>query len=148
MYFLGVCKSYWFGILTTLFIYLPSCNSLSVIFGPSNAGFLCSVWGDILTLIGLITLFFFDFWILGGFSWFFLLLGIGLILFGYIGGSIGKKKCESTTTFNNYHNIIKLLLFPIFIIISPLLTMWIKLIIILKPENKFVENQEKVISLR
>ena len=41
-----------FGILTLLFIYLPSLNTFSALFGLISTGFLGTIWGVVMTTFG------------------------------------------------------------------------------------------------
>ena len=41
-----------FGILTLLFIYLPSLNPISALFGLISTGFLGTIWGVVMTTFG------------------------------------------------------------------------------------------------
>ena len=146
-----ICSDYWFGILTTLFIFLPSCNTLSAFYGPSTAATLCSIWGDILMVIGLLIWFLASTTLGGIFSWFFFLLGVGLVLLG----SLGKRN-NSGATSGWIHQIkkfldfrlLQFLSFPIAILISPLLIPLTMFLNILMPTNKFIENQMKCAGLR
>ena len=146
-----ICSDYWFGILTTLFIFLPSCNTLSAFYGPSTAAVLCSIWGDILMVIGLII------WCLasttsgGIFSWLLFLFGIGLVLLGSLGkeNNAGTKYglIQRIQKFLDLH-FLQFLSFPIAILISPLLIPLTMFLNILMPKNKFIENQMKCAGLR
>lgn len=140
------CRDYWYGALTTLFIFLPSCNVLSAIYGPSTASILCSIWGDIFMASGIL-IWGFDSTLSGGvLSWFLFLLGLGLTLLG----SIGKYKRKEDTTFclRLALRIPQIISFPFFILISPGLIPLIKFLNILRPTNKFIENQMKLADIR
>ena len=47
-----LCHAYIFGLLTLLFVYLPSSRVLVCVYGPSTAAFLSNIWGDILLVAG------------------------------------------------------------------------------------------------
>ena len=146
-----ICSDYWFGILTTLFIFLPSCNTLSAFYGSSTAATLCSIWGDILMVIGIIIWCFASTNFGGIFSWLLFLLGAGLVLLG----SLGKEKYTGAKfgwiqQIKNFLNLrlLQFLSFPIAILISPFLIILVKVLHILMPKNKFIENQMKCAGMR
>ena len=146
-----ICSDYWFGILTTLFIFLPSCNALSAFYGPSTAATLCSIWGDILMVIGICIWCFASTNFGGIFSWLLFLLGAGLVLLG----SIGKEKNAEAKSgwiqqIKNFLDLrlLQFLSFPIAILISPFLIILVKVLHILMPKNKFIEKQMKCAGIR
>ena len=143
------CNDFWFGILTTLFIFLPACNLSSAFYGPSTAATLCSFWGDLLMFIGLFIWLGFSFTNSGAFfSWFLFLLGLSLVQLG----SLGKEKVSRsgwTQRINEFiSRIPQLLSFPIFILFSPLLIILTEILNIIMPTNKFIKNQKKCAGIR
>ena len=145
------CSDFWFGILTTLFIFFPSCNIASAFYGPSTAATLCSIWGDMLMVIGIFIWFLASTYAGGFFSWFLFLLGIGLVLLGSLGKENNKNsRCEWTQRIKQFLNLrlLQLLSLPLFILISPLLIPLTMILNILMPTNKLIENQMKCAGFR
>ena len=145
------CNDFWFGILTFLFIFLPTCNILGAFYGPSTAATFCSIWGDFLMIIGLCVWWFLSSAVHGAFlAWFSFLLGLGLLLLGSLGK--GKNKittCERIQLGKEVkERLPQLISFPIFILLSPLLNPLIRILNILMPKNKFIENQKKCAGIR
>ena len=142
----NLCRDYWYGTLTTLFIFLPSCNVLSAIYGPSTASFLCSIWGDIFMVSGILIWGFASTLTGGVFSWILFLLGLGLTLLG----SVGKyKRKEDTISCRRFSlRILQIISFPFFLLISPALIPLTMFLNILRPTNKFIENQMKLAAIR
>ena len=142
------CKDYAYGLLTLFFVYLPSCTVMSTIYGCSTTGIIASIWGDIFVVIGCVC-WSFSPTVEGGISaWFFGLVGISLIVIGSIGEAFGKEKCREKIerkhlTESKY--LVKFFSFPFLLALSPLLMLYIKFQIFLRPTNKLVVNQNKIV---
>merc|ERR1712032_1289304 len=74
-------------------------------------------------------------------SWFLFLLGLGLIIFG----SFGRDRDQSDKTWRERisQRFPEVLSFPLLLFISPFLVILTKFFHILRPKNKFIENQKK-----
>ena len=140
-----MCRDYWYGVLTSVFIFLPGCNVLSAFYGPSTTALLCSIWGDIFMICALLI------WLLVStgtaavLSWFLFLFGLGMILLG----SVGKEKQRNKSSMERItQRIFKIISFPFLLFSSPLLVLLAKFFHILRPKNKFIENQKKCARIR
>ena len=142
------CRDYWYGVLTSVFIFLPGCNVLSAFYGPSTAAFLCSIWGDIFMICAMLI------WLLAStmtaavISWFLFLLGLGMILFGSFGKDRAKQQTNKTWWERTSHQIPQIISYPLLLFSSPFLVLLTKFFYILRPKNKFIENQKKYAAIR
>ena len=142
------CRDYWYGVLTSVFIFLPGCNVLSAFYGPSTAAFLCSIWGDIFMISAILI------WLLAStqigavISWFLFLFGLGMILFGTFGKDRGEEQKTKTWWERISQRTPQILCFPILLVLSPVLVLLTKSFHILRPKNKFIENQKKCATMR
>ena len=142
------CRDYWYGVLTSVFIFLPGCNVLSAFYGPSTAAFLCSIWGDIFMICALLI------WLLAStttasvISLFLFLFGLGMILFGSFGKDRAEKQRNKTWMERITQRIPQIISFPFLLFSSPLLVLLTKFFHILRPKNKLIENQKKCATLR
>ena len=148
------CRDYWYGVLTSVFIFLPGCNVLSAFYGPSTAAFLCSIWGDIF-MICAIFIWISDFFRLLALTeigvviaWFLFLLGLGMILFGTFGKDRGEEQKTKTWWERISLRTPQILCFPFLLFSSPFLVLLTKSFHILRPKNKFIENQKKCAAMR
>ena len=141
-----MCSDYLYGVLTTVFIFLPGCNVLSAFYGPSTAAFLCAIWGDIFMLCAMLIWLFSPAVTGAVISWFLFLLGLGLIIFG----SFGRDRDQSDKTWRERisQRFPEVLSFPLLLFISPFLVLLTKFFHILRPKNKFIGNQKKCAAIR
>ena len=87
----------------------------------------------------------------GIFSWLLFLFGIGLVLLGSLGKeNNAEAKCGWIQRIKKFLDLrlLQFLSFPIAILISPLLIILAKVLNIMMPKNKFIENQMKCGGLR
>ena len=143
-----MCRDYCYGVLTSVFIFLPGCNVLSAFYGPSTAAFLCSIWGDIFMICAFLI------WLLAStgtavvLSWFLFLFGLGMILFGSFGKDRAEEQRNKTWMERITQRIPQVISFPFLLFSSPLLVLLTKFFHILRPKNKFIENQKKCARIR
>ena len=134
------CMEYnpWFASLTLAFIYLPSLNVIATLYGPLKAGLLGIVWGVV--MFGLS---FTDSWhvimervlvFLGGGMFF-----LGLIMVAQSFKSLSVLR----SLFSLSDFLISGFLFPLLLPLSPLIFICLKLISLLKPNNKLLKAQSK-----
>ena len=135
------CMEYnpWFASLTLAFIYLPSLNVIATLYGPLKAGLLGIVWGVV--MFGLS---FTDSWhvimervlvFLGGGMFF-----LGLIMVAQSFKSLSVLR----SLFSLSDFLISGFLFPLLLTLSPLIFICLKLISLLKPNNKLLKAQSKM----
>ena len=149
-------QHYWFGIATLMFIYTPSLNIISAFYGTKITGFVSNslsvgsiILGVILSIIGILTntsrvaMVGHPTWILG-----LMIFAIGNTMtyqhepsfrlnFGILRS---RKEVSAATSFLHW------LCFPILFVSSPVLFLVIRIIMVLKPNNEFVQNQSRVAS--
>ena len=145
-----LCHDYIFGLLTLLFVYLPSSRVLVCVYGPSTAAFLSNIWGDILLVAGAVIWLQVDSTapamadlVLGLTSWFLMLLGVGLIILGTSSETKGRPAAIGSVT----NMFFKALCYPLLLVVAPLLNIVIKFQSFLWPTSKFIESQKKIVSL-
>ena len=142
-------KNIYFGILTLLFIYFPSSFTLAAVLGPSEAGRCSLTFGPIMIVGGSISMYFSYGSVEKILGWtiglFFVLLGLGsLTLAGHLVFQRWKNKSQVSGQSQGFR--LKLLLFPLMYILSPLIFLYIKLLSIFKRDNKLMDHQKKMIS--
>ena len=150
--FIFSCVEYnpWFASLTLTFIYLPSLNVLATMYGPKKAGALGIVWGAV--MFGLSFIFLFvsviatNIWYVMG--WFLVFLGGGMT---FLALTIDESANLSLTYFrfifsffSNSDSLLSCLLFPLLLPLSPITFVCLKLISLLKPNNKLLKAQSKM----
>ena len=132
-----------FAMLTLLFIYLPSLNVIATLYGPGTAGALGCGWGFCIEIVGgvlLIVVTEIPAWglmILGG------AIGtLGVMLSSYSKNIIKTLKILIREIFK-FKRFISLhsIFFPLLMLISPFIFLFIKLLGLLKPKNQFVKAQ-------
>ena len=47
-------RDYSYGLLTIVFIYLPSTYTMAAVFGPGMAGWFSGVWGFVMMIVGVV----------------------------------------------------------------------------------------------
>ena len=134
--FVCIRYNYWFAILTLLFIYLPSVNVIATLYGPQKDGFVGFCEGLAMAILGGIlaaTGYFLPSPGAAIAGWFMICIGAGVFVMGWVnwfsvpGGSDEDK----------YH----FLLFIPLLICSPVIFIIIKLLAIIKSDNKFIQSQ-------
>ena len=126
----------WFAIFTLVFVYQPSVNVIATLYGPGAAGYVATFYGFIMCSIGGIYLPFSSlFW--RGLTipgWLVFCLGaavLGLGLVDIFCGPVAYYKPDA------YHNI----LFIPLLACSPGIFIIIKLIAVMKANNRFIQSQ-------
>ena len=146
-------KDYYYGWFTLLFIYLPACFTMSAVLGPQVTGWCSIIWGAVMITIGIsgdseencfeesdgIDMCYIKFYVmLEGVVTF--LLGLILIFQQW---KNTKAMCSQMCSGSF---LMKLLLFPLLFIFSPLIFIYINFLTIIKRDSKMVENQKKIAS--
>ena len=141
-----------FGFLTLLFIILPTPYIISSFIGPSGGGYFAVVWGGLVLLAGY---FITDEEGLEGISLVMMVFGFAFFLIGNIqnaAGLIQRSKLETRKAFlkRRFTQFIKLwhllLIYPLLIPLAPFLLLFLKIQTLLRPDNEFIKQQEKLSS--
>lgn len=144
--FIFSCVEYnpWFAILTLTFIYLPSLNVLATLYGPKKAGALGIVWGPVMIAGLVIMVLVFNVSdtsscdeIMTGVL---VCLGGGMLFLGLIMVTQSFKS-DLCSHFSLSDFLISGLLFPLLLPLSPFMFVCLKLISLLKPNNKLLKAQ-------
>ena len=134
--FVCIRYNYWFAILTLLFIYLPSVNVIATLYGPDTAG-LVGFWeGIALAILGGIlaaTGFFVHSPGAAIAGWFMICIGAGVLTMG----CVNLASIAGDSYRDRYHYI----LFIPLLTCSPVIFIIIKLLAIIKSDNKFIQSQ-------
>ena len=142
-----------FGILTLIFILLPTPYILSSIIGTIAGGYYGAVWGGSIGLSGYFLLDEDD--KTGGVLTLFLLVfGCGFFLIGLIRTSAGFRKHDKSMEskndfykrrFSQIKNVWHIFfIYPILILLAPFIFLLINLQALLRPENDFIKEQAKL----
>ena len=129
-----------FGVLSVMIIFVPSCNILSAVYGPSTAGLLSTTWGFIMGCIGFTLYEVTDTETMGIAAWSLALVGLVLIFMGNVREREGDKAATRKQSFTRRF-INKAIFFPFLLALSPTIYLLIRLQWILRPENPLVKNQ-------
>ena len=129
-----------FGIFSVMIIFVPSCNILSAVYGPSTAGLLSTTWGFIMGCVGFTLYEVTDTEIMGIAAWSLALVGLVLIFMGNVREREGDKAATRKQSFTRRF-INKAIFFPFLLAVSPTIYLLIRLQWILRPENPLVKNQ-------
>jgi len=134
--FVCVRYNYWYAILTLLFIYLPSVNVIATLFGPRTVGGVSFWEGIAMAILGGILA------VTGYFvhspgaaiaGWFMICIGPGV----YTMGRVNWFSVPDASNKDKYH----FLLFIPLLSCSPGIFIIIKLLAIIKSDNKFIQSQ-------
>ena len=132
-------QHFWFGFMTLFFVYLPSINVISSLYGPKTAVISSVFWG----LFGLIVVS-----LTGSELGIFLLtqplLGIGMMISTI--RCCGKDSVKLTFCMRMKILIPRILLYPILIPVTPFISILIKFLCVFKPENTIIKNQHRTCS--
>ena len=140
------------GFLTLLFINLPAPYIISSFIGPSGGGYFATVWGGLMAIagiaiqdeVGLEVLSF----VMQFSGWTFNLVG----LIQNAAGFVKRSKSESRMAFikRRFRQFKKLwpllFIYPFLIPLAPFLLLFLKIQALLRPENEFIKQQEKLSS--
>ena len=128
--------NYWFAIITLLFIYLPSVNVIATLYGPGSAGlvgvlegFVMAIHGGILAVTG----YFVPSPGTAIVAWFIICFGAGVFALALLNGNYDNDDDE----IDKYH----FLLYIPLLAFSPIIFVIIKLLAIIKSNNKFIQSQ-------
>ena len=142
-----------FGILTVIFILLPTPYIMSSIIGTIAGGYYGAVWGGLIGLSGYFLLDEDD-GTGGVLTLFLLVFGCGFFLIGLIRTATGFRKRDKTTEskndfykrrFSQIKNVWHIFfIYPILILLAPLIFLLINLQALLRPENDFIKEQAKL----
>ena len=138
---------------TLLFVYAPSVNIVSAIYGPRVGGFLAygpyGFFAILKIIIGALI------WGFGSNIWT-SVVGAFLVFLGLMNGFIGwfqnvnrpmnPEKPPEPLRKSRKDNLIRFILYPIFYITSPILLLFIKFQAILRPSSKLVQYQDQICS--
>jgi len=144
----------WYGIFTFIFINLPATYILSSVLGPQTAGVCSVVWGTVMFFVGMILIFTGD--VLENeavqvVGWTVFILDLGMVFIGGVVHAGSRKKIESgnnnqkTSYMKNQWLIF--MIYPILVLLSPLILLMIKIQSVLRANHEFIKKQAKQASL-
>ena len=132
---------YWFSLLMLFFIYLPSVNLVSTLYGPRTAGMVgmkvslgklgMAVVGGVFTLSG----YFISNPATSIIGWYVLILSGGILAMGWVNAISSDKDLDA-----NISRIHFLLFIPL-VVVSPAIFIIIKFLAIFKSGNNFLQSQ-------
>ena len=131
----------WFAILTLIFIYLPTVNVISSLYGPKKAGTVGLVGGLVMLIIGGIlgcVGYFLPSPVAAIMGWIMIILGDGL-------AAIGLSSCLFVFGFSR-PSVLHFVLFIPLMILSPAIFIFIKLLAIFESQNTFIQSQSTFMS--
>ena len=137
-------QNYWFGVVTLIFIYLPSFNVLSAFYGPPIAGAVGVVYGMLMVFLSVLSIAISAIAYLGMLpemiGWPFLIVGLCLTF-------LSKAKVRGNCSLLRENlGLLHFLFFPVVFIFSPVLFLSIKAFTILRPNDEMIKSQAKVVT--
>ena len=140
----------WFTIHTLLYIYLPSVNVMATLYGPETIGTVAKRTGAIIAILGAVLAtvgFYVPSPITSVIGWFLLFFGGPTSGLGWINKHSGAQRqmCDSDNETHYYEgespSILHYIFFFPLLILAPVIFIIIKLLAIIKEENRFLKSQ-------